>query len=121
MTIRDGARHGPGHRDPTYPGKVTEPADDYVVTDNTDASRFEMTRGGELISTIDYRDDGATIAMTRVFTIPTFRGQGEAARVMEGAVADIVARGDRKVSPVCWYAAGWFEEHPEHAGLLRGR
>lgn len=109
------------HCDPTYPGRVTELADDYVVTDEKDASRYALTRGGELLSIIDYRDDGQTIAMTRVFTIPTFRGQGYAARVVEGAVADIIARGDRKVSPVCWYAAGWFEQHPEHAGLLRAR
>lgn len=95
--------------------------EEYVVVDNTDASRFEMTRGADLISTIDYRDDGRTIAMTRVFTIPTFRGQGQAARVMDGAVAQITSRGDRQVSPVCWYAAQWFDEHPEHASLLRAR
>ena len=93
----------------------------FVVTDEKDASRYTLTRDGELLSVLDYRDDGSTIALTRAFTIPTFRGHGHAARVVEGAVADIVERGDRKVDAVCWYVADWFQEHPEHEGLLRRR
>ncbi len=111
----------PGCGNPTYPKGVSESTDDYVVTDAKDASRYELTRNGELVSVIDYRDDGKVLAMTRVFTIPTFRGQGQAARVVEGAVAQLVERGDRKVSPVCWYAAEWFAQHPEHADLLHER
>lgn len=97
---------------------MSETTENYVVTDAKDASRYELHRGDELIAVIDYADDGKTLAMTRVFTIPTFRGQGQAARVVEGAVAQLAERGDRKVSPVCWYAAKWFEEHPEHTSLL---
>jgi len=93
----------------------------YTVTDEKDASRYTLTRDGQLLSVLDYRDDGSTIALTRAFTIPTFRGSGHAARVVEGAVQDIVARGDRKVDAVCWYVADWFAEHPEHEGLLRRR
>lgn len=95
--------------------------DGFIVTDEKDASRYTLTRDGMLVSVLDYRDDGSTIAMTRAFTIPTFRGNGHAARVVEGAVVDIESRGDRKVDPVCWYAAEWFQAHPEHAGLLRRR
>lgn len=93
----------------------------FILTDEKDASRYTLTRDGELLSVLDYRDDGAVIALTRAFTIPTFRGQGHAARVVEGAVDDILSRGDRKVDAVCWYVADWFAEHPEHAGLLRSR
>lgn len=95
--------------------------DGFIVTDEKDASRYTLTRDGVLVSVLDYSDDGHTIALTRAFTIPTFRGQGHAARVVEGAVADIRSRGDRKVDAVCWYVAEWFEAHPEHAGLLRRR
>ncbi|MGM1017219.1 MAG: GNAT family N-acetyltransferase [Actinomycetota bacterium] len=94
---------------------------DYAVTDERDASRYTLTRDGELLSVLDYRDDGTTMALTRAFTIPTFRGQGHAARVVEGAVADIVERGDRRVDPVCWYVADWFDAHPERQDLLRRR
>lgn len=93
--------------------------DGFVLTDETDAARYTLTKNGELLSVLDYNDDGRTVALTRAFTIPTYRGQGHAARVVQGAVEDIAARGDRKVRPVCWYVAEWFEQHPEHADLLR--
>jgi len=89
------------------------------LTDEKDASRYTLTDDGVLVSVLDYRDDGRTIALTRAFTIPTFRGNGYAAEVVAGAVADIEARGDRQVDAVCWYVADWFDMHPEHAGLLR--
>ncbi|MGO2932802.1 GNAT family N-acetyltransferase [Microbacterium sp.] len=95
--------------------------DGFLVTDEKDASRYTLTRDGVLVSALDYRDDGSTIALTRAFTIPTFRGHGYAAKVVAGAVADIESRGDRKVDPVCWYVAEWFEQNADHAGLLRRR
>lgn len=94
---------------------------DLTFADQKDASRYTLHRGSDLVSVLDYRDDGRTIALTRAFTIPTFRGQGYAAEVVERAVAELEARGDRVVSPVCWYVADWFEAHPEHADLLAAR
>ncbi|GAT72045.1 GNAT family N-acetyltransferase [Microbacterium hydrocarbonoxydans] len=93
----------------------------FILTDEKDASRYTLTRDGHLISVLDYRDDGRTIALTRAYTVPSFRGHGYAARVVEGAVADIERRGDRKVDPVCWYVADWFAANPEHRSLLRTR
>lgn len=100
---------------------TSSPADGFLLTDETDASRYTLTRDGKLVSVLDYRDDGRTIALTRAFTIPAFRGHGYAGTVVEGAVAEIAARGDRVVDAVCWYVADWFAAHPEHASLLRTR
>lgn len=96
-------------------------ASGFLLTDEKDASRYTLTRDGQLVSVLDYRDDGATVALTRAFTIPTFRGHGYAGVVVEAAVADIESRGDRKVDAVCWYVADWFAAHPERAALLRAR
>jgi predicted GNAT family acetyltransferase len=93
----------------------------FQLTDEKDASRYTLMHDGTLVSVLDYRDDGRTVALTRAFTIPTFRGRGYAAVVTEGAVADIESRGDRVIDPVCWYVADWFELHPEKQGLLRRR
>lgn len=93
----------------------------FILTDEKDESRYTLMRDGRLVSVLDYRDDGRTIAMTRAFTVPSFRGHGYAGKVVEGAVAEIEARGDRKVDAVCWYVAEWFAAHPEHAALLRSR
>jgi predicted GNAT family acetyltransferase len=85
------------------------------------ASRYTLLRDGVLVSVLDYRDDGRTIALTRAFTIPAFRGSGYAGELVERAVADIAERGDRRIDAVCWYVADWFEVHPERAALLRER
>lgn len=92
-----------------------------MFLDETDAARWALRRNGELLSVLDYRDDGTTVAMTRAFTIPTHRGHGYAARVVAGAVAQIEARGDRLIDPVCWYVADWFDAHPDKQHLLRRR
>lgn len=97
------------------------PATRYVLLDEKDAQRYTLTQDETLLSVLDYRDDGRTVAMTRAFTIPTFRGKGYAAQVVAGAVADIEARGDRRIDPVCWYVAEWFDAHPEKQHLLRTR
>jgi uncharacterized protein len=94
---------------------------DLRFADEPDASRYALHRGDDLVSIIDYRDDGRSLAMTRVFTVPTFRGHGYAAEIVARAVTELEARGDREVIPVCWYAAEWFERHPEHAGILQAR
>ena len=88
-------------------------------TDEKDASRYTLHRGDDLVSVLDYRDDGRTVAMTRAYTIPTFRGHGYAGELVARAVAHLEAAGDREVIPVCWYVAEWFDAHPEHAGILR--
>ncbi len=92
-----------------------------TFTDEPDASRYALHRGGELVSVLDYRDDGRTVALTRAYTIPAFRGHGYAGEVVARAVDDIAARGDRAISPVCWYVADWFDAHPERSDLLAAR
>jgi predicted GNAT family acetyltransferase len=92
-----------------------------IFTHEPDASRYTLHRGDDLVSVLDYRDDGRTIAMTRAYTVPTFRGHGYAGEVVERAVDELQARGDRQVIPVCWYVADWFTEHPERRDILQHR
>lgn len=90
-------------------------------THETDASRYTLHRGDDLVSVLDYRDDGRTVAMTRAYTVPTFRGHGYAGQVVERAVTELEHRDDRKVIPVCWYVADWFDANPDHRGILQER
>ena len=96
-----------------------------TVTRNDAESRYELHDGGTLLAVLDFRDNGAAVSLNRAFTIPVHRGQGHAATLTEGAVADIAARGGanggRTIVPMCWYVAEWFEKHPEHAHLLAPR
>ena len=86
-----------------------------------DASRYTLHRGDDLVSVLDYRDDGRTVAMTRAYTVPTFRGNGYAGELVDRAVAQLERTGDRKVMPVCWYVADWFAAHPGRSGILKRR
>lgn len=72
---------------------------------------------GQVVTALDYADDGRVVSMTRTFTNPPFRGRGLAAQVVERAV-DAAAEQGRRVRPMCWYVAAWFEQHPERADLL---
>lgn len=85
---------------------------------NRDESRYELRRDGELLSALDYRDNGTSVAMTRAFTVPTHRGNGYAAVVVDRAIAELEAAGNRTVLPVCWYVSDWFTANPERAGIL---
>ena len=86
-----------------------------------DASRYTLHRGDHLVSVLDYRDDGRTVAMTRAYTVPLFRGNGYAGELVDRAVAELERSGARKIVPVCWYVADWFTEHPGRSAIVQGR
>lgn len=92
---------------------------DLRYEDQEDASRFALFDGDTLLAVLDYRDDGHSVSMTRAYTVPTFRGRGYAGVLTDRAIADLEQRGDRRVIPMCWYVAEWFDKNPERAGILR--
>ncbi len=90
-------------------------------THEPDASRYTLHRGDDLVSVLDYRDDGRTVAMTRAYTVPSFRGHGYAGDLVDRAVAELEHAGGRRVSPVCWYVADWFAANPGRGAILADR
>jgi predicted GNAT family acetyltransferase len=100
-----------------YPVRVT----DLSFSHEPDASRYTLHRGDDLVSVLDYRDDGRTVAMTRAYTVPSFRGNGYAGELVDRAVAQLERDGGRTVVPVCWYVADWFTDHPARRGILQDR
>ena len=97
------------------------PVTSLTFTHEPDASRYTLHDGSNLVSALDYRDDGRTVALTRAYTVPTFRGHGYAGELVERAVAELERDGSRQVSPVCWYVNDWFDARPERAGILEAR
>jgi len=93
----------------------------FQFANEKDVSRYTLRDGDSLLSVLDYNDDGRTVAMTRAYTIPAFRGHGYAGELVDRAVAELEEQGDRAVIPVCWYVAEWFDAHPERAGILHER
>ncbi len=92
------------------------------LTHDPDARRYTLRIDGALAAAVDYSENETSVSFTHTFTAPAFRGRGLAAEVVEFAVDDVEASGERRIIPMCWYAAEWFDKHPERAGLLtRGR
>lgn len=94
---------------------------DLRFTHEPDASRYALHRGDDLVSVLDYRDDGRTVVMTRAYTVPTFRGNGYAGELVDRAVAQLERQGGRTIVPMCWYVADWFEANPARRGILHER
>lgn len=83
-----------------------------------DNQRYALLLDGQLAAVADYRINENAVSIHRTFTQPNQRGKGLAAQVVEFAVNDIEANSERRIVPMCWYVADWFERHPERAGLL---
>ena len=85
---------------------------------DTAGSRYTMHVDGELVAALDYAVNDAAISLTRAFTVPSHRGKGYAADLVEYAVNDIEANSTRRIVPMCWYVADWFAAHGERGKLL---
>ena len=90
------------------------------ITHEPDAHRYVLRRGGELVSVLEYRDQGTGTVMHHTVTVPKFRGHGYAGALVEFAVNDVEARGAGPIIPTCWYVGDWFDAHPERRSLLAG-
>lgn len=89
-----------------------------VLAHEPDAQRYTLTIDGTIAALADYRINGRSISFTHTFTQAHMRGKGYAGEVVDFAMDDVEANSDRKVLPMCWYVADWFEAHPERASLL---
>jgi predicted GNAT family acetyltransferase len=96
---------------------VTTTASRTLVHDEQ-AHRYVLRIDGQLVASADYVINGSSISFNHTFTDPKLRGNGYAAEVVKFAMDDVEATSDRRVVPMCWYVAKWFDEHPERAALL---
>lgn len=83
-----------------------------------DAQRYVLRIDGDVAAVADYTIAGSTISFPHTYTRPDLRGKGLAADVVAFAMDDVERTSTRRVVPMCWYVAQWFERHPERAGLL---
>ncbi|MEO6115242.1 MAG: GNAT family N-acetyltransferase [Pseudolysinimonas sp.] len=86
-----------------------------------DAHRYTMRVDGDVVSVLEYRDQGAGTVMHHTVTVPNHRGHGYAGQLVEFAVNDVETRGGAPITPSCWYVSDWFDRHPERSALLAAR
>ena len=83
-----------------------------------DAKRYTLVVDGTIAAVADYAVNGNSISFHHTYTQPNLRGRGLAAEVVAFAMDHVEQHSTRRVLPMCWYVADWFDEHPERKALL---
>jgi uncharacterized protein len=87
------------------------------VHDNPARSRYEAQVDGEVAAFVDYRRHGDSIVLVHTETVPAYRGQGIAERLVRDTLDAIRGQG-RTVVPQCPFVAAFIGDHPEYADLI---
>jgi len=90
------------------------PQDGPRVADNPSASRFELDAGGEVAELV-YRHRADRLVLTHSEVPEALGGQGIGGLLIEAAVGR-AAREGLTIVPLCPFARGWLERHPDVAG-----
>ncbi len=89
-----------------------------TVQDAPDESRYEILVDGELGGVLGYaRPAEGTRELQHTLVLPSHRGQGLAGLLVQGALDDLRAQGERIV-PNCPFVQSWLPEHPEYQDLV---
>ena len=87
---------------------------DVEVTDNAAESRFELRQDARLAELI-YRLRGNRLVLVHTEVPAELEGHGIGGRLVTAAV-DRAVRDGLTLVPLCPFARGWLERHPEAAG-----
>lgn len=87
------------------------------VTNNVEASRYEIFLDGELVGIADYRERGDSLVFPHTEIAPAMRGKNLGAQLVQAALDDVRGTGKRVV-PSCWYVGQFIDQHPEYQDLL---
>ncbi len=87
------------------------------VRDAAERTRYELLIDGELAGIADYQERDGALVMPHTEIAAARRGQGLGDVLVQGALDDVRARG-QKVVPTCWFVREFVERHPEAADLL---
>lgn len=88
------------------------------VTHDTTAERYLITVDGRDAGYADYIQGNGVRDFHHTVIDPEFRGQGLSKPLIQAALDDTRAAGD-KVRPLCSAVAGFIEKHPEYRDLVQ--
>ena len=84
-----------------------------AVTDNRDGSRLEVHAEGELAE-LTYRTRAGRLILIHTGVPDALSGRGLGGRLVQAAI-DKAARDGMTLVPLCPFARGWLERHPQDA------
>lgn len=74
---------------------------------------YALGAQGRLIAEITFPTCGGVSVIDHTFVDDSLRGQGIAGKLMQQAVDNITAAGDR-IAATCPYAVAWLQRHPQY-------
>lgn len=86
------------------------------VQDNTERTRYEATRDGEVLGFADYIRTPDSLVFTHTEIDPRFEGQGVGGTLVRAALDDVRAQGLLAL-PTCPFVEAWMARHPDYADL----
>jgi uncharacterized protein len=86
------------------------------VTDNAAASRFEVTVDG-MLAELAYRRRAGRLVLVHTEVPDALSGQGIGGELVRAALAEAAA-GGRTIVPLCAFARGWLQRHPDAAATV---
>lgn len=87
------------------------------IVENPDRSRFELRIDGELIGVADYIRAESVDSFIHTETVPSHRGRGLAAQLVEFALDASQAAG-REILPYCSFVSDYIAAHPRYLDLV---
>lgn len=78
---------------------------------------YAADTSGTILAEVTFPVSDGIANINHTFVAPPLRGQGIADKLLSAAVDQIFLDG-LKARATCSYAVKWFQEHPEHSGLL---
>ena len=86
------------------------------ITDNEAASRFELTVDG-VLAELRYRRNGKRLVLVHTGVPAELEGRGLGGALVRAAV-DRAERDGMTVVPLCPFARGWLQRHPDVAAKV---
>jgi len=86
------------------------------ITDNQAASRFELHADGQLAE-LPYRRNGNRLVLIHTEVPQQLEGRGIGSALVLAAI-ERAERDGMTVVPLCPFARGWLERHPDVAGRV---
>ncbi|MFF5259176.1 GNAT family N-acetyltransferase [Actinomadura viridis] len=87
------------------------------ISDNPEASRYEIRVDGSLAGFAEYRTRPGKIVFTHTEVDGAYEGQGVGGALARGALDDVRAKG-LAVVPLCPFFKGWIDKHPDYQDLV---
>lgn len=107
------------HHQESSSGSSKDPEDDqFRVTDNVEAHRYEAYFGTELAGFLDYHAQPGLLTILHTEVDLSHEGRGVGSRLIAHVLDDIRQR-SMQVLSVCPFATNYLKRHTEYKDLLR--